>query len=67
MYSEKEIKFRVMELSTLFKVTRSRKSNFKLMKNNRINNKIVINTIMPKFEYKNNKGELVKPITKSSF
>lgn len=56
-----------MELSTLFKATRSRKSNLKLMKNSRTDNKIVINTIMPKFEYKNNKGELVKPITKSSF
>lgn len=38
-----------------------------MMKNNGTTNKIVINTIMPKFEYKNNKGELVKPITKSSF
>jgi len=42
-------------------------SNLKLMKNNRTTDKIVINTMLPKFEYKNNKGEIVKPNTKSLF
>jgi hypothetical protein len=37
------------------------KSILQVMKNNNKTTKIVINTILPKFEYVNKKGELVKP------
>jgi hypothetical protein len=42
-------------------------SNLKLMKNNRTIEKLLINTVIPKFTFKNNKGEIVKPKTGVSF
>jgi len=36
-------------------------SHLKLMRNNRTIDKLIINTVIPKFSYKNNKGEIVKP------
>jgi len=42
-------------------------SNLKLMKNNRTINKLIINTVIPKFTFKNNKGEIVKPKNSVSF
>jgi len=42
-------------------------SHLKLMKNNRTIDKLIINTVIPKFSYKNNKGEIVKPKEVVSF
>jgi len=50
-----------MGLSTLFKTTRRRKLNFQEIKNNGTKGKFVINTIVPKFEFKNKEGEIEEP------
>ena len=42
-------------------------SHLKLMKNNRTTDKLIINTVIPKFSYKNNKGEIIKPEKGVSF
>jgi len=42
-------------------------SNLTLMKNNKTINKLIINTVIPKFTFKNNKGEIVKPKKGVSF
>jgi len=42
-------------------------SHLKLMKNNLAIDKLIINTVIPKFTYKNNKGEIVTPKKGVSF
>lgn len=52
-----------MGLSTLFKTSsrRRRKLNFQEIKNDDTKGKFVINTIVPKFEFKNKEGEIEEP------
>ena len=48
-----------MNLATLFKTSRRRNSNFKFEKANGAKNKFDINTMTPKFQYKNSRGDIV--------
>ncbi|MBT8316448.1 MAG: hypothetical protein HKP59_02365 [Lutibacter sp.] len=48
-----------MSLATVFNNSKRRKSNFNFEKANGTKNKFDINTLTPKFQYKNSKGEMV--------
>jgi hypothetical protein len=55
-----------MEETVLIKENEENES-LKNMKNNKKSDKVIINTILPKFEFKNKKGELENPKGKVSY